>query len=56
MAVVISNRGRLISDLTSVSNLNNNDLFIIQSVNADSNSTRKATITQLSNTVLGSLT
>ena len=56
MAVVISNRGRLISDLTSVSNLNNNDLFIIQSVNADSNSTRKATITQLSNKVLGSLT
>ena len=55
MAVVISNRGRLISDLTSVSNLNNNDLFIIQSVNADSNSTRKATITQLSNKVLGSL-
>lgn len=56
MAVVISNRGRLISDLTSVSSLNNNDLFIIQSVNADSNSTRKATITQLSNKVLGSLT
>ena len=55
MAVVISNRGRLISDLTSVSSLNNNDLFIIQSVNADSNSTRKATITQLSNKVLGSL-
>ena len=55
MAVVISNRGRLISDLTSVANLNNDDLFIIQSVNADSNSTRKATITQLSNKVLGSL-
>lgn len=55
MAVVISNRGRLISDLTSVANLNNDDLFIIQSVNASSNSTRKATITQLSNKVLGSL-
>ena len=55
MAVVISNRGRLISDLTSVANLNNDDLFIIQSVNASTNSTRKATISQLSQKVLGSL-
>ena len=55
MAVVISNRGRLISDLTSVANLNNDDLFIIQSVNASTNSTRKATISLLSQKVLGSL-
>jgi len=58
MAVVISNRGRLISDLTSInsSNLNGNDLLIIQSVNAATNSTRKVTLTDLSTKLFSSLT
>ena len=55
MAVVISNRGRLISDLTQATLLNNNDLLIIQSINATTNSTRKITLSQLSDKVLGSL-
>lgn len=57
MAVVISNRGRLISDLTSInsSNLNGDDLLIIQSVNAASNSTRKVTLTNLSTKLFSSL-
>ncbi len=51
MAVVISNRGRLISDLTGVASLNNSDLLIIQSISATTNSTRKITISQLSDKV-----
>ncbi len=54
MAVVISNRGRLISDLTQATSLNGGDLLIIQSINANTNSTRKTTLTDLSSYVLSS--
>ena len=54
MAVVISNRGRLISDLTQATTLAGNDLLVIQSINATTNSTRKTTLTTLSNFVLSS--
>lgn len=54
MAVVISNRGRLISDLTQATTLGGNDLLVIQSVSATSNSTRNTTLTTLSNFVLSS--
>jgi len=52
MAVVISNRGRLISDLTPATTLSGNDLLVIQSLNASNNLTRKTTLTTLSDFVL----
>jgi len=55
MAVVISNRGRLISDLTQVASLNGGDLFIVQSINATTNATRKVQLSQLSTYVLSTL-
>jgi hypothetical protein len=55
MAVVISNRGRLISDLTQAGTLGAGDLLIIQSVNASTNATRKTTLGDLKTFVLGTL-